>query len=69
MTPLAARITQDMRESFNMEVVADMLAMQGQFGEASFKMKQVNKLRASYFGRNDPNELRDMARAALDEGT
>jgi hypothetical protein len=57
-----------LRESVDLESQADLLAMSGNFGEASALMKQANRVRQSQFGRWDPNELRDFTNLALAQG-
>jgi hypothetical protein len=55
----------ELRESVDLENCADLHAVSGNFGEASWLMKQANAIRKRIFGPYDPNVLREKTHAAL----
>lgn len=52
-------------ESVELEKLADLEAVTGNFGAASMLMKRVNAIRRQFFGRAEPTALRDLTVAAL----
>ena len=57
---------EELRESVRLEDQADLMAAACNFGEASYYMREANKIRASWFGHGlNPNDLRERTHAAL----
>jgi len=59
--------TDELRESVDLENRADLYAPGGNFREASYLMREANRIRKRHFGSLDPNELRERTHAALSE--
>jgi hypothetical protein len=56
-----------LRRSIETEKRSDLHAIAGDLREATYLMREANKLRASVFGKLEPNELRERTHAALEQ--
>lgn len=58
-------LTMRLRESVELETRSDLFAAASNLHEATILMREANKIRASVFGKLDPNELRERTHEAL----